>query len=86
MLQHYSKNMGVLLGFGKPYFGGRTFLLGAVVLGVLLVSGSMPALGQTSPSSPSPANNPDRFPITIDFGDLLVPSQLRQLGPKKLQC
>jgi tetratricopeptide (TPR) repeat protein len=56
--------MRVLLGSGKRYLWGCAFFLGAVVLGVLLVVGSRPALGQTSPSSPSAANNPDRFPIT----------------------
>ncbi len=46
------------------HFYGRAIMLGTVVFGVLLASGPMFALGQTSPSAPSPAGNPDRLPMT----------------------
>lgn len=64
MLGRYSGNMRILFGLRSRHYWGRAFLLGGVVLGVLLASGPMCALGQTSPSAPSPAGNPDRLPIT----------------------
>jgi Tfp pilus assembly protein PilF len=46
------------------YFWGRALLLGTVILGAPFASGPMPALGQTSPSTPIPGGNPDRLPLT----------------------
>ena len=56
--------MRILSGLRSRHHWGRASLLGAVVLGVLLGSGPMCAPGQTSPSAPRPAGNPDRLPIT----------------------
>ena len=64
MLGRYSGNMRILFGLRSRHFWARALLLGAVVLGMLLASGPMGALGQTSPSAPSPAGHPDRLPIT----------------------
>jgi tetratricopeptide (TPR) repeat protein len=56
--------MRTLLGWRNCHFWGRAPLLGMLVFGVLLASRPTYALGQTSPSAPSPAGNPDRLPIT----------------------
>ncbi len=53
-----------LLGLRRHHYCGRAFLLGLVALGVLLFSGPMPALGQSSSSASNPAADPDRLPVT----------------------
>ena len=54
--------MQILLGLRGRHVWNRAILLGMVVFGV--ASGPKCALGQTSPSAPSPAGNPDRLPLT----------------------
>ena len=56
--------MRIILGLRYRHFWGSALLLGAVVFCVLLASEPMPALGQTSPSAPSPAGNAGRLPLT----------------------
>ncbi len=64
MLGAYSGSMRILFGLHTCPFGGRTILLGTIVLNVLFSSVPMCALGQTSPSAPSLAVNADRLPMT----------------------
>lgn len=56
--------MQILLGLRGRRVWNRAILLGMLVFGVLLASGPKCALGQTSPSAPSPAGNSDRLPVT----------------------
>jgi hypothetical protein len=58
-----SQNMRAFLGLRARHFY-RALLLEMVVFGVMLISGPMPAPGQTSPSAPSPAGNSNRLPVT----------------------
>jgi tetratricopeptide (TPR) repeat protein len=58
--------MRILIDLCRRHYWGQAFLLGAAVLGVLLGSDPICALGQTSTSAPSPAANPDRLPITTN--------------------
>jgi tetratricopeptide (TPR) repeat protein len=64
LLRCYSGNMRILLGLRCRHVWGRALLLGTIAFGVLLTSGPTCSLGQTSQSVPSPADNPDRLPIT----------------------
>ncbi|MGA2422358.1 MAG: tetratricopeptide repeat protein [Terriglobales bacterium] len=60
--------MRILFALRSRLFRSRAIVLRAIIpgiiLGVLLCSEPICALGQTSPSAPRPAANPDRLPIT----------------------
>ncbi len=60
--------MRILFALPSRLFRSRAIVLRAIIpgiiLGVLLCSEPICALGQTSPSAPRPAANPDRLPIT----------------------
>jgi tetratricopeptide (TPR) repeat protein len=56
--------MLILLGLRSRHVWSCALLLGTVVFGVLFVAGTMPALGQISPSIPRHAGHPDRLPIS----------------------
>src|ERR1700723_726275 len=62
--------MQILLGLRRHHWR-RALALGAAVLGVMLSSGSMPALGQTSPSANATAHTDDRLPITTSSPEAL---------------
>jgi tetratricopeptide (TPR) repeat protein len=63
LLGCYSDNMRNLLGLRGRHVWGFALLLGTLVFGALLASWPI-ARGQTSPSAPSPAGNPDQLPMT----------------------